>query len=135
MIGTMILPAWITNWQGGLDRMFDALGAFAFYWLLSGAPLLIVFVLAMTLKNKISTVVLLFSVIAYCVLYARVLHYALFSGEDFALLAILFIGIWSLPMMIPAWIIAYALDRRYAQTSATPSPPALLRDENTDSTD
>ena len=130
MVGTMILPAWMTDWQGGLDRMFDAFSFFAFLWLLSSAPLLISFVLAITLKRTVSTVILLCSTIAYAIWYAYWLHFIFFSDHEFASLAIIFIGIWSLPVMLPAWITALILNWRYVQTSATSSPPALLEEEN-----
>ena len=87
-------------------------------WLFSGSPLLISFVIAMKSKHNTSSSILLVATIIYVFLYAYAMYqlfYAYLGG-----LALLAVGIVSLPVMIPAWIAALLLNRYYA--TKTPDP-------------
>ena len=105
LVGTTVLPLWIASFESK-----DIFSAFGIIWLLSGSPILISFVLAKTLERTISTIILLCSTITYAIWYVYWLHFIFFSGQDLAMMVILFIGIWSLPVMLPAWIVAYVLN-------------------------
>ena len=81
-------------------------------WLFSGSPLALSFILAIYLKRNISNLILLVSTIAILPLFVYSYWQASEGGDS---------GFWiftplaSLYWMIPAWIIAVILNRRYVK--------------------
>ena len=102
-------------------------------WLFSGSPLFISFVITLKSKRKTSSGILLVTTIIYVFLYAYAMHqlfYVYLGG-----LALLVVGIVSLPVMIPAWITALLLNQYYATKTPGPgtafcSVPDTLKREN-----
>ena len=133
----MIAP--IVAHSSGLDfstagDVILAMSVGLFLWLFSGTPLLVSFVLAIKLKHKIPSVILLVSTIIYGVWFAFVHIQSI--DQYMGALMFFFIGIVSLPVMIPAWITAMTLDAHYAKKfspsgiAAVPSSLTLSGDEN-----
>ena len=107
LIGTMIIPAMF------LFHVDDAagFGLVLLIWCLSGSPIYISFRISMRLKYTVSIVILLVSTIVYVSSYVfMVVGLQALFGFGFFI-----IGIFLLPVMIPVWIIAYALNRRCAK--------------------
>jgi len=109
--------------------VLNTISTFGLIWLLSGSPMLVSLIIAVKSKHNFSLSLLLVSTIAFAIWYGYVLYVSL-SHTHFPGLAIVVTGVMSLPVMIPAWITVLILNWRYTQTSATPSPPALLEGEN-----
>ena len=115
---TIAVPCLINasqRWQGDVSKVLYTLWEVGFLWLLSGSPLLVSFIIAIKSRRNIASAVLLVSTITFAIWYGYMLHFALWSGEYLSILAILYIGIFSLPVMLPAWIATLVLNWRYAK--------------------
>ena len=120
MVLTLLIPVGVVACGGIFNHNID------FYhnidivwlaWLLSGTPLLVSFILVITLKHKNSTVILLFSTIAYGAwfVYWSVVVGIHIGWDCYAHIGFYVIGPFSLPIMLPAWITALILNWRYAK--------------------
>jgi hypothetical protein len=83
-------------------------------WFFSGFPLIVSFILTLTLKYRTSTKILFVSTIAYGIWFAYVFCAVFLSGETCGMQFLVFgwVGPFSLPVMIPAWIAAYVVEVR-----------------------
>lgn len=87
-------------------------------WVASGSPLVVSFILATILRHRMSSIILLVSTMTYSVWYASTLPVV--SFEHWGAFDILyFLGVWSLPVMIPAWIISLIFDAYYSERHQT----------------
>jgi len=121
MIGTVVILLFlggIRAWQGDVSEVLSQVSYGGFIWLLSSFPLLVSFTLAIISKHNVTLTVLLISTIAFATWYGFILHFVLFSGSFLAEMALIFIGIWSLPVMIPAWITTLVLNWRYTKNKS-----------------
>ena len=78
------------------------------FWLFGGLPLLVSLFLAIKLKHSSSSVILFISTMAYGVWYATVCSVC-FDGYLGPVLLV-FVGVLSLPVMLPLWSIALYLE-------------------------
>ena len=108
LIGTIIFPYLLDDVSLFHPRIFEIIFSATLIWLLSGSPLLVSFVLAIMLRDKNSSDILLASTIFYGICYGLACCVALF--EFMGTILLLGIGIMSLPVMIPVWVIAYVSD-------------------------
>jgi len=99
-------------------------------WCFSGPPLVVSFIIAMILKNNSSSLILLVSTVAYGIWYFYLLHFALTAGY-LAVIALAYVGIFSLPVMIPVWIIVLLLNRHYFKMTHNPGTTAFEGGEQT----
>ena len=94
-----------------------------FLWLTGCLPLFISFFISISLKYEIPAATLFFPTTLYgivCIWFS----YLGFIASSWALCALPYIAVWSLPIMIPAWITAYFVDWRYRKKNQpTPSEP------------
>ena len=93
------------------------IGIAAVLWLLSGPPLLISLLISLKTRSRISAAILLVATIIYGIAYSGgwCAQYFL-TYQDIGIWAL---GILSLPVMLPAWIIAVLLNWHYAKQSET----------------
>jgi len=89
------------------------------FWLASGTPLLVSYFVARNLQYVIPTLILLFSTIAYGIAYAWVLYLAFFI-DGMMLILLLYIGVASLSVMIPAWTTAIVIELRHRKKKTEP---------------
>ena len=95
-------------------------------WLWTVWPLVVSLCIAKTLKYRISAVILFVPTIVYCILY--IISFCMMSKNPYGYGAIgfVFISILSLPMMLPAWVIALVLNLHYTKKS-TSNPGTAIR--------
>ena len=84
-------------------------------WLLSGTPLLVSFILAIKLKHKVSSVILLVSTIVYAIWFTFLSIAISMDTCGCAALVFFLIGPLSLPVMLPVWITALILNWQRAR--------------------
>jgi len=130
LIGTIIIPFFLlvcNGWQRASPHEFDVIDIiptfiFSFIiafgiWLQSGSPLLVSFIISKKLRHTTPAIILLGSTIYYAVWYAFIL-YLTFYAEDLTL-TIVVVGLLSLPVLIPAWIVVLLLNAYYVKKSST----------------
>ena len=86
------------------------------FWLASGTPLLVSYFVSRNLRYAAAHLLLFFSTIAYSIAYVLVLYLAFFV-DGMMLILLLYIGVVSLPVMIPTWITAYIVDWRHRKNN------------------
>ena len=101
-------------------------------WIFSSTPLLVSLVLAAKLRYRIPIAILLASTIAYAIWLAVTLfpvcQFIMTSGQDGpAGMALFIVGLVALPIMIPIWITAIVLNRRYTKKATIPTQPATTK--------
>ena len=116
MLATIVAPCIFCVFHP--PRTSQHIVTLAFLWFTSIFPLVVSLVLAITLRYHISSIILLVSTIAYGIWYASALPTLFF--EYLGVVILLYLGILSLPVMIPAWIAALLLNRYYV--TKTPNP-------------
>jgi len=99
-------------------RMIEAEFA-VLLWFASSTPLLISYFVSRNLQYALSTLILLFSTIVYSIAYAWVLYLAFFI-DGMMLILLLYIGVASLSVMIPAWITALVIEIRHRKKQTEP---------------
>ena len=104
LIGTIVFPYLLGDVSLFHPLLFEIILSCTLIWLLSGSPLLVSFFLAIMLRHKTSSEILLASTIFYGICYSLACCVALF--EFMGTILLLGIGIMSLPVMIPVWISA-----------------------------
>ena len=126
LIGTIIIPFFLLvcgGWQRASPKAFDVIDIIPIFivifglWLLSGSPLLVSFIISKKLRYTAPAIILLGSTILYAVWYAFIL-YLTFYAKDLTL-TIVVVGLFSLPVLIPAWIVALLLNAYYVKKSST----------------
>ena len=107
------VPMAVSGW---MDILFFCVPV----WLFSSTPMLVSFMIARTVNLRIlSNLILLVTAIAYGIFYVLMLSFVIpdISPEAPAVVMFMAFGILSLPVMIPAWIIALVLNRHYPKQS------------------
>ena len=95
----------------------------AFFLPFYGTPLIVSIVLSIVSKNSFSQGILATTSLLYGIWFAYAMYFAFYVHLDpQSGLIILFVGIYSLPVMLPAWITAYVLDRNYAKKTRAGVP-------------
>ena len=126
MLLVLLVPAGILYYMG--LSATDIIIVPLLIWPFSGTPLLASFLLARKLKHTISTVILLFSTLAYSVWFAIMTAPIAMDTCGCAVFVFFVIGPLSLPIMIPAWIVVRRLNKTTPDpgtAASTPSSPAL----------
>jgi len=100
------------------DQSIVILATFLILWFTSGSPLAVSFILAIKTRYYISSIILFVTTIVYSIWYACLLP-TVFDGY-LGSIVLLFIGILSLPVMIPAWITVLLLNLRYVKKDSDP---------------
>ena len=108
MLLVAVLPSVFLWWH-------DNIALALVVWVFSGSPLVISFVSAINVERHLSLIILFVSTIAYCILYIFQWYAVLSSSDGLAVFGLFAIGIFASPVMIPAWIAAYVLDRNYTK--------------------
>jgi len=108
---------WRMEELGDVNKLFSLQGliALGLWWLFSGSPLLVSFLIAFLIKKRISIIVLLVATTVYGILFACVWGLMFIFPAPIVMILACGIGIATLPLMLPAWITAYVLDRNYAK--------------------
>jgi hypothetical protein len=96
-----------------------SIGSFAFIILGAVFPLIISLCMSQKVRLNISQLILIFSSLLYMIWFiyvAYAAHSALYSTLDpLSLVAVLFIGVYSLPVMLPVWLIISLVECKRAQ--------------------
>ncbi len=100
------------------------------FWALSGSPLIVSCFVAQKLKGGVPSVILLLSTLGYAVLYAFALlqlQFAdtawwqwIFGKEHIMVPFMMLVGMVSMPMMLPAWIVAWYLNSCFVKNDREP---------------
>ena len=90
---------------------------FLMLWSCGGSPLVISFAIAKKVKHDTASLILLASTIVFGFWFLYNWHQAQDRSVCMSGLWLLYIAPWSLFFMLPAWITAYVLNRRYAKQS------------------
>ena len=115
MVLALLVPAGILATFGFADVIAHVVILPLLIWLFSGTPLLVSFIFALKLKRKFSLVILLFVTIAYSLWFVTVSSGVAADTCGCAIFVFFVIGPMSLIVMLPAWITAYVLNRRYTK--------------------
>ena len=113
MIATMILPT-IWMWPGILHTFYEPVLMTFMMWCLTGSHLFVSFIIAVQVKARISTIILLISTLVYGTVICCAWGWGFLNphiAEDYGY-SIMSIGMWSLTVMIPVWIAALILNWR-----------------------
>ena len=128
-LGATLFVAYQCRSGGVGNILFGTLFFLPFY----SFPLIVNLVLSFKWKYFWSHVILAVSSLLYGLWFAYAMYDAFYVHLDpQSALIILFVGIYSLPVMVPAWIVASLLNSHYIKknpnpetTASTPLSPAL----------
>ena len=100
-----------------VNKLFSLSGLIGLgcWWLFSGSPLLVSFLIALLVKKRISIVVLLVATTVYGILFACVWGLMFIFPAPIVMILAGGIGIAMLPIMLPAWIVALVLNSYYTK--------------------
>ena len=118
LIGTIVFPF---MW---LSLTWDDVVFFSVFWFFNGSPLVVSFVVVIMLRHNTSAAILLISMVVCGLWYVSAWYGILDANEitfiGFFILCFL-LGLLDISVMIPVWIIAIMLNRRYTKKATIPT--------------
>ena len=123
LIGMIGFSVYITSFGGLINIVFGTL----LFLALCGFPQIVSIMLSVRSKNPFSHITLMIASLLYGGWFAYIEYDAFFVNLDpQSGIAMIFIGVYALPVLLPLWIAAIVLNRYHAKQSE----PQSLDDES-----
>ena len=112
LIGMITFTVYRADFRGDVVLMVSFIPFSLFY----AFPLIVSIMLSVYTRNSFSQIILLMASLLYGIWFAYAVYDAFYVNTDpQSGLVLIFVGIYALPVLLPLWITAYVLNRRYAR--------------------
>jgi len=134
---TIAVPAiqsiiWFYQLNLQFELLLHVISSYFYEWMGCGWPLVVSYFISRKLKCPASSAILFLSTIGYGIFYIYAMYAVLTPGSDgMVILVLYFLGLMSLPIMLPVWITVLVMSAYYArQVTANLETPVHFREKN-----